>query len=43
MGLKDDFGIGLRFHGPFATPLRVELARSRESNLSFIFSSGASF
>ena len=41
--LKDDFGFGLRFHGPFATPLRVELARSRESSLSFIFSSSASF
>ena len=42
-GLKDDFGFGLRFHGPFATPLRVELARSRESSLSLIFSSSASF
>ena len=42
-GLKDDFGFGVRFHGPFATPLRVELARSRESSLSFIFSSSASF
>ncbi len=42
-GLKDDYGIGLRFHGPFATPLRVEMARSRESNLSFIFSSSALF
>jgi hypothetical protein len=42
-GLKDDYGFGLRFHGPFATPLRVELAHSRESSLSFIFSSSASF
>ena len=42
-GLKDDFGFGFRFHGPFATPLRVELARSRESSFSFIFSSSASF
>ena len=42
-GLKDDFGFGIRFHGPFATPLRVELARSRESSLSLIFSSSASF
>jgi hypothetical protein len=41
--LKDNYGLGLRFHGPFATPLRVELARSRESNLSFIFTTGASF
>jgi hypothetical protein len=41
-GLKDDFGIGTRFHGPFATPLRVELAKSREG-LSFVFSTGPSF
>ena len=41
--LKDDYGFGLRFHGPFATPLRVEVARSRESSLSLIFASSASF
>jgi outer membrane translocation and assembly module TamA len=41
-GLKDDFGFGIRFHGPFATPLRVELARSREG-LASIFSSSAAF
>ena len=41
--LKDDFGVGLRFHGPFATPLRIEFAHSRESSVSFIFSSSASF
>jgi len=41
-GLNDDFGIGTRFHGPFATPLRVELAKSHEG-LSFIFSTGPSF
>ena len=37
IALKDDFGVGLRFHGPFATPLRVELAKSREG-LAFVFS-----
>lgn len=42
-GLKNDYGFGLRFHGPFATPLRVEIARSRESSISFIFASSASF
>ena len=42
-GLKDDYGFGIRFHGPFSTPLRVELARSRENSFSFIFSSSASF
>ena len=41
-GLKDDFGIGIRFHGPFSTPLRVELAKSRDG-LSFIFASSAAF
>ncbi len=29
-GLKSDYGFGVRFHGPFATPLRIEVARSRE-------------
>jgi hypothetical protein len=41
--LKDDYGFGVRFHGPFSTPLRVEVARSRETSFSFIFSSSASF
>ena len=40
--LKDDFGFGLRFHGPFATPLRVELAKSREG-LAFVFAAGPTF
>jgi hypothetical protein len=40
--LKSDFGIGVRFHGPLATPLRVELARSNE-RLAFVFSSSATF
>jgi hypothetical protein len=34
-GLKSDYGLGFRFHGPLATPLRIELARSREG-LAFI-------
>ena len=41
-GLKDDFGVGLRFHGPFATPLRLEIAKSREG-LALIFASSAAF
>ncbi len=41
-GLKSDYGFGLRFHGPFATPLRVELAKSGE-RLRVIFSSSAAF
>jgi hypothetical protein len=35
-GLKSDYGFGFRFHGPFSTPLRIEVARSREST-SLIF------
>ena len=29
-GMKSDYGFGVRFHGPFTTPLRVEVARSPE-------------
>lgn len=29
-GLKDDFGVGFRFHGPLSTPLRVDLAKGSE-------------
>jgi len=28
--LKSDVGVGIRFHGPFATPLRIDLAVSNE-------------
>ena len=41
-GLKDNYGVGLRFHGPAATPLRIELAKSREG-LALVFASSASF
>jgi outer membrane protein assembly factor BamA len=40
--LHNDFGFGVRFHGPFTTPLRVEIAKGKEG-LSFIFASSASF
>jgi hypothetical protein len=29
-GLKSDYGFGFRLHGPFATPLRIEVGRSPE-------------
>src|SRR5262245_6930309 len=29
-GLKSNYGFGVRFHGPFDTPLRVDVARSSE-------------
>jgi len=41
-GLKSDYGFGVRFHGPFSTPLRVELAKSPEG-LSLVFASSAPF
>ena len=33
-GLEHDFGVGLRFHGPLTTPLRVDLAKGREGSAS---------
>jgi hypothetical protein len=41
-GLKSDFGLGFRFHGPAATPLRIEFAKSNEG-LALVFSSKAAF
>ena len=37
-----DFGIGVRFHGPARTPLRVELAKGREG-LRLVFAASAAF
>jgi hypothetical protein len=41
-GLKSDVGFGVRFHGPFATPLRIELAHGNEG-LNLVFASSAAF
>jgi hypothetical protein len=41
--LKHDYGIGARFHGPFATMLRLELARSNETGLAMIFAASPVF
>ena len=40
--LKSDYGVGVRFHGPFATPLRVEVARSNEKFM-IVFATSAAF
>ena len=40
--LKSDYGLGFRLHGPAATPLRIEFAKSNEG-LSLVFSSKAAF
>jgi hypothetical protein len=41
-GLKSDFGIGFRLHGPLATPLRIDFAKSNEG-LHLVFSANAVF
>ena len=41
-GLKSDVGIGFRFHGPAATPLRIELAKGNEG-IALVFAASASF
>ena len=41
-GLKSDYGFGVRFHGPFTTALRVDLARSAEGTV-LVFATGSSF
>ncbi len=41
-GLKSNYGFGFRFHGPIATPLRIELAKSNEG-LALVFSAHAPF
>ena len=35
-GLKSDYGLGFRFHGPLSTPLRIEFAKSNEG-LAIVF------
>ncbi len=40
--LHTDFGIGFRLHGPLATPLRIEFAKSREG-FNIVFGASASF
>jgi hypothetical protein len=39
---RTDVGIGVRFHGPRATPLRIELARGNEG-LRLVFAGSAAF
>ena len=40
--LKQDVGIGLRFHGPLTTPLRIDVARGSEG-INLVFSGAAAF
>jgi hypothetical protein len=41
-GLKSDVGVGVRFHGPATTPLRIELARGTEG-MRLVFAGSAAF
>jgi hypothetical protein len=41
-GLKSDVGVGVRFHSPVATPLRIELASGSEG-LRLVFAGSAAF
>jgi hypothetical protein len=41
-GLKSDYGIGFRLHGPLATPVRIDLAKGNEG-FHVVFSSSAVF
>lgn len=41
-GLKKNYGIGFRLHGPLATPLRIDFAKSNEG-LQIVFSANAAF
>jgi outer membrane translocation and assembly module TamA len=41
-GLKQDVGVGVRFHGPTATPLRIDVAKGDEG-VNIVFSGAAAF
>ena len=41
-GMKSNVGIGVRFHSPLATPLRIELAKGSEG-FNLVFSGSAAF
>jgi hypothetical protein len=41
-GLASDVGVGIRFHSPLATPLRIELAKGREG-MRLVFAGSAAF
>ena len=41
-GLKHDYGFGARFHTPFATVLRIDVARSAEGT-SLVFATSPVF
>jgi hypothetical protein len=40
--MRDDFGFGVRFHGPLSTPLRIEIANGAEG-INLVFAGSAAF
>jgi hypothetical protein len=40
--LASNVGIGVRFHSPLATPLRIEVAKGREG-INIVFAGSAAF
>jgi outer membrane translocation and assembly module TamA len=42
-GLKDDYGIGFRFHGPTTTPLRIDFALGGDGGFRIVWAAGAVF
>ncbi len=42
-GLKRSYGLGVRFHTPAATVMRVEVARTRDEGTSLILAFGPVF
>ena len=41
-GLRSDFGVGVRFHGPTTTPVRIDVMRGNEG-FHVVFSASAAF
>lgn len=41
-GLRDNFGVGVRFHGPRTTPLRIEVAHGDEG-FNIVFGASSAF
>jgi hypothetical protein len=41
-GLRNNYGVGVRFHGPRTTPLRIEFAHGDEG-INIVFSSSSAF
>jgi outer membrane translocation and assembly module TamA len=41
-GLASNVGVGIRFHGPLSTPLRIDIAKGREGT-HLVFGGSAAF